>query len=56
MALINEMAKGIREHEEAFADLNNNDDPTKQDSLTCAIQQTYRNLRDLRIRYDTGER
>lgn len=56
MALVDDMAEGIREHKEAFAALNNNEDPGRTDALNAAMMQAYRNLRDLLERYDRGER
>lgn len=56
MALIDDMAEAIKEHNEAFINLNNNDDPTKVDIMNCVLMQTYLDLRDLLDRYENGER
>lgn len=56
MGLMVEMAEAIREHQKAFADLNNNDDPSRRDILIAVMQQTYRRLNCALARYDAGER
>lgn len=41
-----QLERAVREHLEAFALLNNNADPGKDDVLRANIQQTYRNMKE----------
>lgn len=55
MALVDDMAKCIREFEDAYFALNDNDDPERDDIVMNVIVQAHRNLRDLLERYDSGK-
>jgi len=55
MSLLDEMAEKIREIEEAFAALNNNEDPDRHDILMAVYLQTYRDLRQLVEKYDEAQ-
>ena len=49
MTLLDEMARAIEAHEIAYANINNNDEDSRHDVLLCVIQQTYRDLRKLKL-------